>query len=246
MKKRYLYIGLLLLVLSCKKNGNSPANQVTTGSVVERTETGNGITYRLFIVEGQANYKGIVIMGSGNDENNPSPGSLNGAPESEFCEKAAAGGYIGAIVQYRKTPGVADWNASAQMIAADYDKCVQALSLLYHTDKSMSVVGGFSYASFMLLTDIGMDNTLSYTKGVLAPCGATGLWDAQHFVIPVFSIACSGHNEGDFSGKELYDQIPANSPVKGNSGGVTDNSCNTHCGGNWTNPMYDKLIQWLL
>jgi hypothetical protein len=88
MEKRYLYIGLLLLVWSCKKNGNSPANQVTTGSVVERTETGNGITYRLFIVEGQANYKGIVIMGSGNDENNPSPGSLNGTPESEFCEKS--------------------------------------------------------------------------------------------------------------------------------------------------------------
>ncbi|MDP9041083.1 MAG: hypothetical protein M3N30_03815 [Bacteroidota bacterium] len=244
MKKKYIYSGLLLLALSCKKNGSPTANQVT-GSMAERTETSNGITYRLFIVEGQASYKGIVVMGSGNDENNPSSGSLNGAHETEFCEKAASNGYIGAIVQYRKTPGVADWNASAQMIAADYDLCIQALSSLYHTDKSRSVVGGFSYASFMLLTDISIDNTLSYTKGLLAPCGATGLWDAQHFVIPIFSIACSGHNEGDFSGKELYDQIPANSPVKSNSGGTTDNSCNTHCGGNWTNPMYNTLVQWL-
>jgi hypothetical protein len=245
MKKLYLFASLLLLTLSCKKNDNSVKNQVNTGSVVERTETSNGITYRLFIVEGQTSYKGIVVIGSGNDENSPTPGSLNGAAESEFCEKAATYGYIGAIVQYRKTPGLADWNSSAQMIAADYDKCIQALSTLYHTDKSRSVVGGFSYASFMLLTDIGMDNTLSYTKGLLAPCGATGQWDAQHFVIPVFSIACSGNNEGDYSGKELYDQIPANSPVKGNSEGVTDNSCNTHCGGNWTSPMYNKLVQWL-
>jgi hypothetical protein len=245
MKKKYFFAGLLLLSFSCKKSGNPSSNPVTVGTVAESTETNNGITYRLFIIGGQTSYKGILVMGSGNDENNPTPGSLTGAPETEFCEKAASNGYIAAIVQYRKTPGVADWNGSASMIALDYDKCIQTLSSLYHTDKSKSVVGGFSYASFMLLTDIGMDNTLSYAKGLMAPCGATGQWDAQHFIIPVFSIACSGNNEGDYSGKELYDQIPNNSPVKGSSGGVTDNTCNTHCGGDWTIPMYNKLVEWL-
>jgi len=245
MKKNYFLAVLLLLVFSCKKTNKPSSNPTTVGTVAESTETNNGITYRLFIVSGQSSYKGIVVMGSGNDENKPSPGSLNGAAETQFCEKAATNGYVAAIVQYSKTPGVADWNGSAIIIAADYDKCIQSLATLYHTDKSKSVVGGFSYASFMLLTDIGMDNTLSYAKGVLAPCGATGSYDAQHFVLPVFSIACSGNNEGDYSGKALYDQIPNNSSVKAASAGVTDNTCNTHCGGNWTTPLYNQLVEWI-
>ena len=245
MKKNYLLAGLLLICFSCKKNV-SPSNSVTTtGSVLERTETNNGVTYRLFLVDGQAAYKGIVVMGSGNDENNPSPGSLAGGSEIKFCEKAASGGYIAAIVQYRKTPGVADWNQSAEMIGADYDNCIRTISSVYHVDQSKSVAGGFSYAGFMLLTYISINNTLSYAKGVLAPCSATGQWNAEHFSVPVFSIACNGNNEGDFSGKDLYDQIPANAAVKNNSQGVTDNSCSSHCGGDWTLPMYDKLQEWL-
>ncbi len=50
------------------------------------------------------------------------------------------------------------------------------------------------------------------------------------FHIPVFSIACSGNNEGHYAEKELYDQIPVNLAVKAKSEGITDNSCNTHCG----------------
>jgi len=245
MKKSHLFAGILFLCISCKKTDNTPANPVMVGSVVERTETNNGITYRLFIENGLTSFKGIVVAGSGNDENNPSPGSLTGAAETEFCEKAAANGYTAAIVQYSKTPGVADWNTSAVMIGSDYDKCIQALSALYMIDKSKSVVVGFSYSSFMLLTDISIDNTLAYTKGLIAPCGATGQWNAEHFMIPVFSIACSGNNEGDFSGKELYNLIPAGSAVKVNSAGLTDQSCSTHCGGNWTIPMYNKLVEWL-
>jgi hypothetical protein len=248
MKNKYLLAGLLLLFISCKKNDDTPANNTgntNTGSVAERTETNNGITYRLFIIDGQTSYRGILVTGSGNNENNPNPGSLDGAAEAKFCRKAAANGYAAAIVQYRKTPGVGDWNTSAEMIGADYDQCIKGISSVYHIDKSRSVVGGFSYSSFMLLTDISIDGTLSYTKGVMAPCGATGQWNAENFMIPVYSIACSGNNEGDFSGKELYDKIPAGSAVKGNSGGVTDNNCNTHCGGDWTEPMYAQLVVWL-
>jgi hypothetical protein len=246
MKKNHVIACLLLFFFSCKKSDNhTTTNQVTNGTLTERTETNNSITYRVFFDNGISAYKGIVVMGSGNDENNPTPGSLSGAPETEFCEKAATNGYVSAIVQYSKTAGVADWNGSAAVIAADYNKYIQAISNLYHVDKSKSVVGGFSYASFMLLTDIAVDSTLSYTQGLLAPCGATGQWDAQHFMIPVFSIACSGNNEGDYSGKELFDQIPGSSSIKGNSAGVTDNSCSTHCGGDWTIPMYNKMVQWL-
>lgn len=245
MKKIGIIAALFLLAISCKKNaGTTSSGNTSVGSVTERIETSNDITYRLFIAD-QSGFKGIVVMGSGNDENNPAAGSLDGSAEKAFCEKAAQSGYVAAIVQYRKTAGVADWNKSSIQIAADYDKCITALSALYHVDKSKSVVGGFSYASFMLLTDISIDNTLYYVKGLLAPCGATGTWNAQHFIVPVFSIACSGHNEGDYSGKALYDQIPNELSVKGSSGGVTDNSCSTHCGGDWTVAMFDKLVNWV-
>jgi hypothetical protein len=250
MKNSYLLLICILLVASCgKKNetkpGDVPEDKVTATGITEKTETVNDIVFRSFAKQGQAQFKGILVMGSGNDENNPTPGALNGAAETELCEKAAQNGYVAAIVQYRKTPGTADWNNSAQMIGEDYDKCIAALSSKYGIDKAKSVVGGYSYASFMLLTSIALNNTLSYSKGVLAACGSTDSWKAQNFKIPVFSISCSGNNEGDYSGKALYDQIPANSPVKAKSGGVTDAGCNTHCGGSWTESLYTKLTTWL-
>jgi dienelactone hydrolase len=129
-------------------------------------------------------FKGILVAGSGNDEANPTPGTLNGAAETDLCQTAAKNGYVAAIVQYRKTAGNADWNNSAKQIAEDYDKCISALSARFGVDKSKSVVAGFSYASFMLLTDITVNTTLSYSKGVLAACGGADSWKAQNFKIP--------------------------------------------------------------
>ncbi len=233
-----------LIFFCCSKKSKSD-NNTNNDEVVSKTETANGISFKVYALKNETQFKGILVMGSGNDENNPSAGSLDGGPENQLSNKAAQNGYVAAIVQYRKTPGNADWNGSAEMIGEDYDKCITALASEYGVDKSRSVVGGYSYASFMLLTDIALDNTLSYCKGVLAACGASGQWDAEHFKIPVFSIACSGNNEGDYSGKELYDQIPSGSSIKDQSGGVTDNSCNTHCGGNWTDQLYNRLTGWL-
>src|ERR1700748_3278570 len=113
-------------------------------------------------------------MGSGNDENNPTAGSLDESVDVDLCEKAALNGYVAAIVQYRKTAGTADWNTSAKIIGDDYNTCITALSAKYGVDKSKSVAGGYSYASFMLLTNSAYYNSIPYCKGILAPCGATG------------------------------------------------------------------------
>lgn len=238
-------LSAVFIMAACGKSndGNLPDKTTTPEGVTQKTETSNGITYRVFIpAEGQ--FKGILVMGSGNDESNPTPGSLDGAQETDLCNKAAENGYLAAIVQYRKTAGNADWNTSAMQIGLDYDKCITALSEKYGVDKSRSVVGGISYASFMLLTDVAINNTLGYCKGVLAPCGAAGEWQAQHFKIPVYNIVCSGNNEGDLSGKPLYDAI-TDPAIKAKSEGVTDNSCNTHCGGSWTDKLYTRMAAWL-
>jgi hypothetical protein len=217
-----------------------------SGQLLNEVRTSNGITYKVYYntSSGATYRKGILVLGSGNNENSPSPGDMNGAAENALCQKAAENGYVAAIVQYTKGTGVSNWNGSAAQMGQDFDKCIVALSATFGIDKTKSVIGGVSYASFMLLTDIANNNTLSYAKGLLAACGSTGEWQAQNFKIPVYSIVCAGNYEGDFAGTALYDKI-TNAAIKALSEGVTDSSCNGHCAGNWTNRLYTKLSQWI-
>jgi len=240
MKAAHYLVSVLIIsiVLSCGKSNDNGAG----GNIKTTVETRDGITYKSFVSNGASSFKGILVMGSGNDENNPTAGSLDESTDVDLCTKAAQNGYVAAIVQYRKTPGLADWNTSAQEIGEDYSSCIVALSAEFGVDKSKSVVGGYSYASFMLLTNSAYYDDLDYCKGLLAPCGGT---EATNFKIPIFAIACSGNNEGNYSGLDLYNHIDANSPIKAASGGVTDNSCNTHCGGAWTDQLYAKMITWM-
>jgi hypothetical protein len=246
MKKLLTLLMCICVALSCKKDKTSAEEkEVIKGDIKQVTETVNGITYKIFTDKNAANFKGILVVGSGNDENNPSEGAINGSAETALCEKAAANGYAAAIVKYQKPPAGADWNSRAKLLGEDFNKAIVGISGKYGIDKNKSVVGGFSYASFMLFSDISVNTTLSYTKGVLGACGGSGTWNAQNFKIPIFAINCSGNNEGNFNGKALYDQIPANSAIKAKSEGVTDNNCNNHCGGDWTDKMYSKMLYWL-
>lgn len=236
-------IGLLAFLVSycSKESDNTPKEEDKTGGVVE---TANGVTYKLFIKEGATNYNGILVMGSGNDAENPGQGSLDGDTEISLCRKAAENNYIAAIVQYRKTPGLADWDASSNMIAEDYDKCITALAGKYGLNKNRSVVGGYSYAAYMLLNNTAWTDKLAYCQGLLAACGA--IEDATYFHVPIFTITCSGSPDaGGRSGKDLYDAINNNSPFKLKSKGVTDTNCNTHCGGNWTEQLFAQMQTWL-
>lgn len=243
-----LSVLLFVLVFAACKKKNSNTDGVLPSGVEIKTETGNGITYKIYIPT-QNTYKGILVMGSGNNENNPSAGSLNGSSENDLCKKAAENGYVAAIVAYRKGPGTGDWNKSAQMMGEDYDNCIRALATKYNIDKNRSVVGGFSYATFILYTQIAYYNNLSYCKGMLGACGSTDADKINKFKIPVFAINCAGNNEGDnisnFYGRPLFDKIPASSPIKAQSGGITDGSCNTHCAKRWTDELYNQLKKWL-
>ncbi|HEX8608176.1 MAG TPA: hypothetical protein VF679_05995 [Pedobacter sp.] len=247
MMKRLLLIAMCILTIAtaCKKDNTSDGKDVVQDDIKQTVETSNGIAYKIFTAKEETSFKGILVVGSGNDEANPSEGALDGGAETALCQKAAANGYAAAIVKYQKPPVGSDWNARAKLVGEDYSKCITAIANRYRIDKSKAVVAGFSYTSYMLFTDISSNNTLSYVKGVLAACGGTGAWNAQNFKVPIFSINCSGNNESDYFGKALYDQIPANSAIKARSEGVTDSGCNTHCGGDWTNQMYTKMAAWL-
>ncbi len=206
------------------------------------------LIYKLFYnTNAAAQYrKGILVMGSGNNETNPTEGSLNGASENALCNQAVQAGYIAAVVRYTAGPGIANWNASAQLLAADYDACLSNVATKFNIPKSNSVVGGVSYAGFMLLTANAYYPTLNYCKGLLAPCSATSLDAASKFQIPVFNICCKGGYEsgdGNQTGTILYNAI--NPAVKSKSECIIDNSCQSHCGSNWTSELFQKLQVWL-
>lgn len=189
--------------------------------------------------------KGIVVVGSGNNENTPTAGSLTGTTENDVCKQAADNGYVAAVVAYSVGPGVSNWDVSAIQMGNDFDTCIKSLAATYKVNKSNSIIVGVSYTSFLMLTNIAMSNTLSYCKGLVATCGSTDSWKAGNLKIPVYSINCAGNNEGDLNGKALYDAIPASNAVKALSDGYTDDSCNSHCGGSWVQLVLNKIKFWV-
>lgn len=239
-----LFVVLLFMVGACKKDQDSDPED-SFENVESRIETFNGITYKVYFRTDRTGYQGILVMGSGNDAVNPGPGSLDGTTENNTCRKAAANGYVAAVVQYRKTAGVADWNGSANSVGEDFANCIDGLASKYAVDKNKSVVGGVSYASAMLLTELSSaESSLAHTKGLLASCWTADAWKASNFIVPVFNIVCNCDCDGgELKGQALIEAI--NPAVRGRSEAVVDNSCSTHCGGNWVDKLYAKMDWWL-
>jgi hypothetical protein len=220
--------------------------QGTTATTIKNLAV-NGMAYKLY-EPATATYstpKGIVVIGSGNSESAPTVGLVDGTKENALCKLAADNGYVTAIVAYTQGTGVSDWNGSALKMGNDFDVCITDISTKYNISKSKSVIAGISYTSFMLYSNISMDNKLSYCKGLIAACGSTGTWNAENFKIPIYALNCGDNYEQNLNGKALYDAIPASNPNKALSDGYTDMSCVGHCEGNWIQLMFDRVKFWL-
>lgn len=236
--------------------GQAPANPSSSGGVNNKIEQAGTVSYKVYF-QGDAKVasrKGIVLFGSGNDENDPSTGSLDDALENNVANELAKLGYVSAIVAYRDEPPLnpkdngESWNSNSAMLATDMSNVADAIIATYGGSRNQVLTGGVSYASYALLTNIAEANTpLADTRGVLATCGATGDFEAKNFKIPIFSLNCSGNQEGDFNGQPLIDKI-TNPKIKADSGFFTDASCNTHCGGttsDWTAKLLERVKLWL-
>ena len=88
MKAIFYLASVLILgaMLSCGKSTNST---VTSGNIKEKVETKNAITYKSFVGSGISSFKGILVMGSGNDENNPTAGILDESTDVELLTWSA-------------------------------------------------------------------------------------------------------------------------------------------------------------
>jgi hypothetical protein len=187
--------------------------------------------------------KGIIVVGSGNDENAPRVGDLNGVTENDLCKQAADNGYLAIVLSYSQ--GTSTWNDNAIKMGNDFDACIQQFASRYNIPAANSIVVGVSYTSFMLYTNIATSTTLSYCKGLIASCGSTDSWKAQNFKIPIYALNCTGNYEGDLNGQALYDAIPSSNPIKVLSEGFTDESCTGHCTGSWVTLMLNKIKTWI-
>jgi hypothetical protein len=252
----------LSLIASCAPTTGSalpsasPGNQ--PGAVTPKTERAGEVSYRLFAKPEAvaANRKGLVLIGAGNNESDPSTGSLDGGLENAFAQQLAQQGYVAAIVAYRDQPpvnfqdGGESWNRNTAMLATDMSNVANAViaSQGGGLTRARVLTGGVSYTSYALLTNIAMnDSPLADTKGVLAACGSTGDFEAKNFKVPVFSLVCSGNPEGDFSGQALIDRI-TNPQIKAESGAFVDAACNSHCGGSnetWSAKLLERTKIWL-
>lgn len=241
------------------QNGNQTGNQTgSAGQVSPSTERTGEVSYKLYLQPNAsaANRKGIVMLGAGNNESDPSTGSLDGALENSVAAELAKLGYVSAVVAYRDQPAVnfqdggTSWNRNTAMLATDMSNVANAIIAAQGNGLTRAKVltGGVSYASYALLTNVAMnDSPLADTRGVLAACGSTGEFEAQNFKIPVFSLNCSGNPEGNLSGQALIDKI-GNAQIKADSAFYTDAACNSHCGGNtttWTNQLVGQTQKWL-
>ncbi|MEZ0373765.1 MAG: hypothetical protein ACAI44_32035 [Candidatus Sericytochromatia bacterium] len=214
------------------------------------------MTYKLFVRPEAKGLKGLILLGSGNDESDPGTGSLDGVLENAVAAALAKLGYGAAIVAYRDQPAVdfkdggTSWNRNTGMLTADMSAVADTIIAAQGggLNRSRVLTGGVSYTSYALLTNIAMnDSPLADTRGVLAACGATGDYEAKNFRVPVFSLNCAGNPEGDFSGQALYDRI-TNAKLKADSGFFVDPACNSHCGGDngtWTSKLVERAQLWL-
>lgn len=277
MNLKSLFIPLLALslitgcgsadsTLDTGDTGTTAPNQTSTpssgsssqgnGAVVNRVEKAGLVSYKIYLQEkaNGSNRKGLILLGAGNDENDPSTGSLEGGLENNTANELAKLGYVAVIVGYRDQPalvagdGGASWNSNSAMLATDMSQVADAIIATYGNGltRNRVLTGGVSYTSYALLTNTGENNTpLSDTRGVLAVCGATD--DSANLQLPVYSLNCSGNPEGGLNGQALIDKI-ADLEVKADSGFFTDNSCNTHCGGDtntWTAKLVEQVQLWL-
>ena len=244
-------ISIIICTTSCipTPGVTPPTSGFTT--VVNRVEIStNNVQYKIYVQDTltSANRKGIILLGSGNNESNPSTGSLTGGLENKVALDLAKLGYVAAIVAYRDQPAVnwsdggVSWNSNCEMLATDMiTKYGGGLT------RAKIITGGVSYTSYALLSNIAVSTTLADTKGLLATCGSTGAWQAQNFKIPIYNINCSGNPEGDLNGQALINAI-TNTTIKNNSGFFVDNSCTSHCGGDintWSAKMTDRVKLWI-
>ena len=248
-KSQFLIL-LSLLIFSCSKEGN-PAPILPNNSTAEVDNSQRTIASLLtnFFKPKNGSVKGIVILGSGNNPQDPIPGDINDTYLIDLSKSLAAKGFVCAIVQYRDQPFVGNnfenFNSNTAMLAEDFNAVANVLRIEYNFDRTKVIFGGSSYCANCLVSQNAWGNTITDIKGIIAIMGSCALDTAKNQKAPILAFACSGEPYGTNFGTSIVQNI-TNATVKSKSFGLTDNSCNGHNTSNqWVSIINDKVLFWI-
>jgi hypothetical protein len=241
-----IFIGLI--IFACSKDDDSPNTNNSTSEVENSTRTIANLQTNFFKPKTGA-VKGIVILGSGNNPEDPTPGDINDSYLKEICKSLGSKGFVCAIVKYRDQPFVGNnfenFNSNTAMLVADFNDVGNALRTEFSLDRNKLIFGGTSYSANCLVSQNAWGNSMTDIKGIIAIMGSCAMDTAQNQKNPILAFACNNEPFGTNYGLSIVQNI-SNSSIKAMSFGLTDSSCNGHSNSNnWISTITEKVMIWI-
>lgn len=252
MRTRIFKLNLITMVLlvffSCSKEENNSTINNSNNEVVNTQRTIASLPTNFFKPKNNI-VKGIVVLGSGNNPQDPTPGQINDPYLIALCKELASKGFACAIVAYRDQPYVGanfeNFNSNSLMLVTDFNNVGNELITEFNLSRSRVVFGGSSYSANCLISQNAWGNAMLDIKGITGIMGSCALDTAKNQKTPVLAFACNGEPFGTQYGLSLVQSI-INANVKSASYGFTDVSCNGHATSNqWISSIAEKINAWI-
>jgi hypothetical protein len=246
MKKIILIIifSLVILLWNCNNDDNNNNNSIAGVENTQRTIANLPTNY---FQPTNIAIKGIVLLGSGNNAQNPTTGSITDPYLITTAQELASKGFVCAIVAYRDQPAAVtseDYNNNFDMLITDFNNVGNALRTEFNLTRDKLVFGGASYTANCLLNRNAFGTNAIDIKGILAYMGACSQVTAENQKTPVLAYACSQEPYGTHFGNVLVNAI-TNNTIKTKSYGLIDSSCSGHnTSNNWIADASQKVANW--
>lgn len=240
---------LSIVFYSCSKDDDSTSPIIPSVEVAnDKTQTVNGMALNIYKPKTGA-IRGIVVLGSGNDPQDPTPGDINDSYLINLSNSLAARGYLCALVKYRDQPFVGNnyenFNSNTAMLIQDFNWVGNALKDQNGLGRDKLIFGGSSYAANCLLSQNAWGSMMTDIKGIIAIMGSCELDTAKNQKVPVLAFACNAEPFGSNFGQSIVSNI-TNTTTKNYSFGLTDGSCNGHnTSSNWIPTITEKTLLWI-
>jgi hypothetical protein len=243
---KYIIAVVLLHLISCNKDDNND-NSGGSGTFSNSQRTIANLETNFFEPV-NATVKGIVLLGSGNNAQNPTTGSISDGYLIDMAQAYAKNGFVVAIVAYRDQPFVGNnfenFSSNAEMLVTDFNNVGNTLRTEFSLGRDKLVFGGVSYAANVLINRNAYGANAQDIKGIIGIMGSCAQDAAQDQKTPILAYACNQEPFGTHYGSILTNAI-SNTTVKNKSYGLTDNSCSGHnTATNWVTDSAQRINSW--
>jgi hypothetical protein len=228
-----------------------------------QTKQLNDLTYIVYSPNGEVkhNRRGIVLVGSGTEIDPPPKGATDDSFLTDLCSQLANSGFVAAVVGYRAGQtnylpngdfDLNGWIHNTTQMSDDFNNVLNDVIKLYGGQRNVGVVGGVSYAGFLLagsLANWGVPPQLADTHGLLLIGAGTGPDIAQNLSVPVLNKIYNKDPESNdgitnLGGSDLYSHL--NPQIQSASACETDMSDEGHrVNSAWVPWFIEHIEKWL-